>query len=311
MNLQSYLCHWLDKGSITTAKLIRIGSAAVQFLTIYQNRLAMSREKSSAIKGSLQGNLFLLNEDQQSFTSAQIELLIAIGDCGSITRAAKQAGISYKTAWDRIDAMNNLSDKPLVTRATGGAKGGGTKLTEFGQDIIHGFTQLQDEHAAFIDRLGASLHSMGDLAKFLRSTTLHTSARNQFRGKVTKITRGSVNTEVELSISNTARIVAHVTNASAKKMKLKKDSYAIALIKSSWIILSKDNDLATSARNKLTGSITKIVKGGVNSEVSIDLGDDKSLCSVITNGSVKELNLKKGDQACALFKASSVILMAD
>ena len=255
--------------------------------------------------------MFLLNEDQQSFTSAQIELLIAIGDCGSITNAAKQVGISYKTAWDRIDAMNNLSEKPLVIRATGGAKGGGTKLTEFGQEIIQGFTELQDEHAAFVERLGSSLHSMGDLAKFLRSTTLHTSAINQFRGQVTKITRGAVNTEIELSISNTATIVAHVTNDSAKKMHFKKGSYAVALIKSSWIILSKDSEVATSARNKLTGSITKIVKGGVNSEVSIDLGDGKTLCSVITNTSVKELKLKKGDQASALFKASSVILMAD
>ena len=94
-------------------------------------------------------------------------------------------------------------------------------------------------------------------------------------------------------------------------MHFKKGSYAVALIKSSWIILSKDSEVATSARNKLTGSITKIVKGGVNSEVSIDLGDGKTLCSVITNTSVKELKLKKGDQASALFKASSVILMAD
>ena len=267
----------------------------------------MTLKKTSSLKGSL----ILLNEDQQSFTTSQIELLIAIDECGSITRAAKRVGISYKTAWDRIDALNNMSENPLIIRATGGAKGGGTKLTEFGQDIIQGFTELQDEHTAFIKRLGARLQSMDDLAKFLRSTTLHTSARNQFRGPIIKITRGAVNTEIELSISDSATIVAHVTNNSAKNMHFKKGSYAVALIKSSWIILSKDSELATSARNKLTGSISKINKGGVNSEVSIDLGDGKTLCSVITNTSVKELDLRKGDQACALFKASSVILMAD
>ena len=64
----------------------------------------MTLKKTSSLKGSL----IVLNEDQQSFTTSQIELLIAINECGSITRAAKRVGISYKTAWDRIDALNNI-----------------------------------------------------------------------------------------------------------------------------------------------------------------------------------------------------------
>lgn len=267
----------------------------------------MPRKKSAALKG----NLFLLDGKQQSLSNQQIELLLAIKDCGSITAAARQVGISYKTAWDRIDAMNNLSDQPLVARSAGGAKGGGTQLTNFGEDILAGFSQLQEEHAAYVERLGTSLHSMSDLANFLRSTTLHTSARNQFRGQIKKVTRGEVNAEIELKISDTTSIVSHVTNESAQKMKFKKGSNAIALIKSSWIILSKELDVATSARNKLVGTVSKINKGKVNSEVSIDLGENKTLCSVITNQSVNTLKIKKGDELCALFKASSVILMTD
>lgn len=267
----------------------------------------MARKKSSTLKGSL----VLLSGDDQSFTNQQIELLIAIRDCGSITAAARQVGISYKTAWDRIDAMNNLADKALVSRSAGGKKGGGTQLTSFGQEIVNGFSELEEEHAAYVERLGTSLNSMGDLANFLRSSALRTSARNQFRGQISKVTRGTVNTELELQISDTADIVAHVTNDSAKKMKFKKGSYCIALIKSSWIILSKDLDLVSSARNKLVGTITKINKGKINTEVSLDLGGGKTLCSVITNQSVSKMKLKKGEVACALFKASSVILMAD
>lgn len=267
----------------------------------------MPRKKSAELKG----NLFLLDGNQQSFTHQQIDLLLAIKDCGSITAAAKQLGISYKTAWDRIDTMNNLSDQPLVSRSVGGTKGGGTQLTSFGEEILTGFSQLQEEHAAYIDRLGASLHSMGDLANFLRSTNLHTSARNQFRGQIKKVTKGEVNTEIELKLSATTSIVAHVTNESAQKMKFRKGTNAIALIKSSWIILSKELDVATSARNKLVGVVSKINRGKVNSEVSIDLGENKTLCSVITNQSVSTLKIKKGDNLCALFKASSVILMAD
>jgi molybdate transport system regulatory protein len=47
----------------------------------------------------------------------------------------------------------------------------------------------------------------------------------------------------------------------------------------------------------------------VNSEIILDLGDEKSLCAIITNVSVSELGLKKGDNASALFKASSIILL--
>jgi len=94
----------------------------------------MPRKKSSALKA----NLFLLEGEQQSFTNQQIDLLLAIKDGGSITAAAKEVGISYKTAWDRIDAMNNLADKALVSRSAGGKKGGGTQLTQFGEDILLG-----------------------------------------------------------------------------------------------------------------------------------------------------------------------------
>lgn len=267
----------------------------------------MAKKKSA----SLQGNLLLRNDDQQSFTSSQIALLIAIGDCGSITAAAKKVGISYKTAWDRIDNLNNMSDKALVRRATGGAHGGGTTLTESGRQLIEGFLSLQQEHDAFLNRLGDSVKSLGDVASFIRSSEVRSSARNQYRGLVNKIIRGGVNTEVEVRISDSALLTALITNDSRSKLGLKKGSSIIALIKSSWILLSKDTALKTSARNNLVGIVIKIIPGQVNSEVIIDLGEQKSLCAIITNTSVDELELKKGDQACAFFKASSVILMSD
>ena len=267
----------------------------------------MSKKKFSALKA----DLFLQGDERQSFTQTQIQLLSAIDATGSISKAAKQIGVSYKTAWDRIDALNNLSDKALVQRAAGGVGGGGSRLTAFGKNIVTGFRELQEEHSAFIKRLGSNVTTMSDLAKFLRSTTLRTSARNQFRGQIKKIIRGGVNTEVELELSDSATIIALITNDSVKKMGLKKGYYAIALVKSSLIILSKDKNLATSARNKLEGKVSKISKGNINSEVALDLGNQKTLTSIITNKSVKELALKKDDLAFALFKASSVILMTD
>jgi len=76
----------------------------------------------------------------------RIDLLEAIDRCGSISGAAREVGISYKTAWDAVDAMNNAAEKPLVRRAVGGVGGGGTILTEEGKDTVRLYRVLQGEH---------------------------------------------------------------------------------------------------------------------------------------------------------------------
>src|SRR5699024_9997926 len=58
-----------------------------------------------------------------------VRLLEAIARDGSINRAAKAVGISYRTARQRVESLNNLASSPLVARATGGRGGGGTRLT--------------------------------------------------------------------------------------------------------------------------------------------------------------------------------------
>lgn len=119
--------------------------------------------------------------DQQSLTHPQVKLLQAIDDCGSITAAAKQVGISYKTAWNRIDTMNNLSDQALVSCSAGGNRGGGTRLTEQGKKVVCGFAALQQEHADFVAQLGNKAQGMGDVASFLASNSLRSSAQSLSR----------------------------------------------------------------------------------------------------------------------------------
>jgi molybdenum-dependent DNA-binding transcriptional regulator ModE len=53
-----------------------------------------------------------------------LELLERIGAKGSISSAASAMGMSYKAAWEAVEAINNLSEQPLVERKTGGQIGG-------------------------------------------------------------------------------------------------------------------------------------------------------------------------------------------
>ncbi|MBS3971238.1 MAG: TOBE domain-containing protein [Clostridia bacterium] len=63
-----------------------------------------------------------------------------------------------------------------------------------------------------------------------------------------------------------------------------------------------------SARNQLKGKVKSINTNDVSAEVLIDV-NGQELCSTITAGSVKSLDLKEGDNVTAIIKASSVMLM--
>jgi molybdopterin-binding protein len=66
-----------------------------------------------------------------------------------------------------------------------------------------------------------------------------------------------------------------------------------------------------SARNSLPGIIRKIEPGAVNAEVTIELAPTLSIVSVITLDAVRSLQLKVGDRAYAVIKASSVMVGID
>ncbi|WP_160153688.1 TOBE domain-containing protein [Microbulbifer sp. ALW1] len=269
------------------------------------------KQEISQPHSQLRGSLALGDNGKPSFATQQAQLLRAIAECGSISAAAKSVGISYKTAWDRIDAMNNLASAPLVVRSAGGSQGGGTALTQMGAKVLKGFTALEAEHALFLERIGRKVREFADIAEFAGAGAMKTSARNQFRGSVIAVKPGAVNAEVILDIGAEQPLVAIITNDSITALGLEVGATAIALVKASWVILAKELGLKTSARNQLRGTVRRIEQGAVNSDVSLALGNGKTIGAIITNESVKELALAEGDEASALFKSSSVILMVE
>ena len=66
-----------------------------------------------------------------------------------------------------------------------------------------------------------------------------------------------------------------------------------------------------SARNVLKGKVLKVVKGAVNSEVTLELPSGIQIVSIITNSSVENLGLEESKQAYAVIKASNVMVALD
>ena len=249
----------------------------------------------------------------------RVRLLEAIAQHGSISQAAKHVPISYKAAWDAVDAMNNLADQPLVQRSAGGPAGGGTVLTEHGRRVVAMYRAVEGEYQAALDRLAGQFADTpgGDVKAFqrlLRHMAVRTSARNQFAGTVSGLHEGVVDVEVVVRLDDRLddrqglELAAVVTRTSAENLQLAIGREVIVLVKSSSVRLLTDERLRISARNRLWGAVSRIVEGPVNAEVTLDLGGGRSATAVITGDSVKALGLAVGVRACAAFKASSVIL---
>ena len=135
------------------------------------------------------------------------------------------------------------------------------------------------------------------------------SARNIFQGKVTELKAGAVNTEVEISLGVDDKIIAQVTNTSAQRLGLTKGKAVTALVKASSVLVMTDaSGIMLSARNILTGTVTKLSNGQVASEVTIALPSGASVYATITHDAVNDLGIKEGMKASGVFKASSVIL---
>ncbi|AIO55619.1 molybdenum-pterin binding domain protein [Burkholderia mallei] len=271
-----------------------------------------SRSDARAARESLalSGELWLHAGGQTLGGAARIALLAAIGETGSITRAAKAVGLSYKGAWDAIDTMNNLAGEPLVLRATGGKGGGGTTLTPRATELIAAFRAIEREHRRFIDAASAAVEGFEVNWKLIGRIGMKTSARNQLFGKVLAVKHGAVNDEVVLALPGEHTITAVVTHESVQELGLAPGVDACALVKASWVVLAVEDGspLRLSARNQLQGVVETVTRGAVNSEVLLALDGGMTLAAIVTNDSVDALGLAQGVSAVAAFKASSVIL---
>src|SRR4249919_443570 len=94
---------------------------------------------------TIEATVTLRSENVPNVGRDRIRLLQAVAREGSITAGAKAVGLTYKAAWDALDAMANLFGRPLLETRTGGRTGGGAFLTPAGLRVIEAFSRLEGE----------------------------------------------------------------------------------------------------------------------------------------------------------------------
>ena len=253
--------------------------------------------------------LLTLKLQQRLFADPRrIALLKQIDQTGSISQGAKHAGISYKSAWDAINEMNQLSEQPLVDRATGGKGGGGAVLTRYGQRLIQlydllaqiqqkAFDVLSDDDALPLDSLLAAI------SRF----SLQTSARNQWFGTITGRDRQQVQQHVEVLLADgKTRLNVAITAQSAEKLGLDEGQEVLVLLKAPWVGITLAPAAARQADNQLSGRISHIECGSGQCEVLMTLADGQTLCATLPQA--QAAGLAEGTEAIAYFNADRIIL---
>ncbi|MDP1901484.1 MAG: TOBE domain-containing protein [Rubrivivax sp.] len=238
-------------------------------------------------------------------------LLEALASTGSINRAARTTGLSYKGAWMLLETACNLAHEPLLETATGGAGGGGTRLTDAARGLLQAWRTLQSQHREFLRAQETQLSQLPALQGLLRRMSMKTSARNQFAGTVKAVQMGPVTAQVTIALRAGGEITATLTSAAAERLKLKKGKEALALVKASAVVLVTDfAGWQLSARNQLAGTVSRIEPGAVSSLVVLTLPGGVAVTASVTNEAVQALGLQVGTPATAVFKAYAVMVAA-
>lgn len=256
----------------------------------------------------MSSNLTLELAHKPFLLEKRIDLLHAIARVGSISKAAKEVPMSYKSAWEAIDAMNNLSPTPIVLKETGGAGGGGTKLTHYGENLLKTYSTLKKEQEKFLKKMTEITDMDNGTLKTIGRFSMQISARNQISGIVDKIIEGDVNANIVIIPKNGQELFANVSLSTIATLDIKVGEEIIAIFKSSNVLISTDENIAISARNKIKGKISSICQNNTNSQVMIDIGEGKNITSIITTGAVKKLALNEGKEVFAFIKSNDVMV---
>lgn len=99
----------------------------------------------------IKSRIWIELDNKEFLGEGKVRLLKAIEKTGSLSKAAKSIDISYKRAWQLLNAVNKSSNRQVTINSIGGNGGGGTKLTPYGKSLIEVFDDMNNQCWKFLD----------------------------------------------------------------------------------------------------------------------------------------------------------------
>lgn len=185
-----------------------------------------------------------------AISDKRLEVLRLIGQSGSISQAARDAGISYKAAWQAIDTLSSLSGVALVERTVGGLGGGGARLTAKGQELLAMAHALAQARQQVLARFAGG-------APLATRLGLRTSMRNQLPCEVVScepVAPDDPMARVQLRTPGGALLTASLTRESADLLGLQPGLGVLALCKATAVQVAPAPRLALRAKRVQAGA---------------------------------------------------------
>lgn len=227
----------------------------------------------------------------------RLEILRLVACEGSISQAARSAGVSYKAAWQAIHTLTNLAGEPLLDSSVGGAGGGGARLTAAGTQLLAAAAQLQAARARVWARVAGA-----------RSPALavpRTSMRNALRAQVLTLESADHRdpmVRVCLSLSQGTELAALITRESAELLALAPGLGLLVLCKATAVRIVPAGE--GEAVSPLKGRVIQITRGEQRDELTLQVAGDQRLVGFADHPH----SLRRGSRACALMDERAAVL---
>lgn len=214
----------------------------------------------------------------QNVVDKRIDVLQRIKQYGSISEAARSAGISYKAAWQAIETLSALAGEPLVEKTVGGNSGGGARITEAGEAVL-------------------------EASAALASVALRMSIRNIIPCVIEDIHGGMSMCKVKMKVCEGQYLRSSVTLESRQLLDLKEGKSVLALFKASAATVSKEKP-DDSSRCFLFGQVSRLPQKEKGGEVTLRLPNGLNVVGFIRGNH----GLQIGSEAYIQIPEQSVVI---
>jgi molybdate transport system regulatory protein len=256
-----------------------------------------------------------------AISDKRLEVLRRVGQTGSISQAARDAGISYKAAWQAMDTLTNLSGLPLVDRSVGGNGGGGARITAHGLRLLALADELAKARAQVLARFDPPHVGVAGTAGRVGGAGggvalgLRTSMRNQLPCEVQSVVALGEGPMVRVTLQTAGgdSLASTVTWESVDLLGLQPGLPVLALCKATAVTVSaldvacaglEAGSASWAVPCAMRGRVVDISSGTGPREVALSLQGG----SLWVGFAVEGASLGAGDVAQAVFLPSAVVI---
>jgi len=160
------------------------------------------------------------------------EILQAIKEEKSISRAAKKVGMSYRYVWNYLAKTERILQKPIVDTYKGGKTGGGgARLTDLGEKLLKEY-RLVENYVGDV---------LGD-EEYWEAVGLKISARNRLEGVVKTVEKGDITAKVKIEVKIPVTVTAIISKEAVEELDIKEGDNVEAVIKATEVMVAKERD---------------------------------------------------------------------